>query len=200
VHPDPEGDIDADALLGDLAPEFHSWNFGRLAYTSCDTYDMSLNWKLAMGTFGETYHFPTLHRDSLAQAFHGNVQAYDTFGRNHRMLLCLRNIDTLRGTPEERWYIVNGGLPVYYLFPNVQLNVGEPRLTMVRTYPDPSKAGHSISRVSFYFEPDILAEASRRGTRGPLPANHSRQGLHRCADFSTRRRSGLPKDRALRAQ
>ena len=36
-----------------------------------------------MDPFGETYHFPVLHRDSLAKVFYGYVQCYDAFGRNH---------------------------------------------------------------------------------------------------------------------
>jgi phenylpropionate dioxygenase-like ring-hydroxylating dioxygenase large terminal subunit len=150
VHPDPKGRIDAEALLGGLAPEFDSWAFGDLVYTGSDTYDMKLNWKLAMDTFGETYHFNQLHKNTLAQFFYGNAQCYDVFGRNHRMILCLQTLDDLRNKPEEEWHITHGGFPVYYLFPNVQLNVGATGLTAVRTYPDPANPGRSISRVSFY--------------------------------------------------
>jgi phenylpropionate dioxygenase-like ring-hydroxylating dioxygenase large terminal subunit len=159
VHPDPDGSIDAEQLLGGLAPEFESWDFGRLTCTGNDSYDMQLNWKLAMDTFGETYHFETLHRNTLAMNFYGNVQAYDVFGRNHRMILCLKSIDELRGAPESGWKITDGGFPVYYLFPNVQLNVSQAGLIMVRVYPDPERPGRSISRVGFYLEPAMLGSA-----------------------------------------
>jgi phenylpropionate dioxygenase-like ring-hydroxylating dioxygenase large terminal subunit len=162
VHPDPQGAIDADTLLGGLAPEFASWDFGKLVHTGGTSYDMRLNWKLAMDTFGETYHFNVLHRNTLAQAFYGNVQAYDVYGRNHRMVLCLRGIDTLRGEPEASWNITTGGFPVYYLFPNVQLNVGESGMTMVRTYPDPENPSRSISKLSFYFDREILEAEPER--------------------------------------
>ena len=159
VHPDPKGSIDAEQLLGGLAPEFESWGFGDLMNVGSDTYEMRLNWKLAMDTFGETYHFPVLHRATLAQGFYGNVQAYDVFDRNHRMILCLRDIDRLRTRPESSWKITDGAFPVYYLFPNVQLNVGATGLTMVRVYPDPEDPSRSISQISFYFDPDSLAES-----------------------------------------
>ena len=123
VHPDPDGTIDVDTLLGGLAEEFDSWGWGSLVNIGYDAYDMRLHWKLAMDTFGETYHFNTLHRDTLALNFYGNVQCYDVFGRNHRMILCKRDIDGLRGQPEANWDITEAGLPVYYLFPNIQLNV-----------------------------------------------------------------------------
>lgn len=158
VHPDPKGQIDVGALLGGLAPEFESWDFGRMAFVGTDTYDMRLNWKLAMDTFGETYHFKVLHRNTLAANFHGNVQAYDVFGRNHRMILCLKEIDKLREQPESTWHITSGGFPVYYLFPNVQLNVGANAIILVRAYPDPENPGRSISQVSFYARPAILED------------------------------------------
>jgi phenylpropionate dioxygenase-like ring-hydroxylating dioxygenase large terminal subunit len=160
VHPDPKGEIDVDHLLGGLAPEFESWNWGNLIKIGKDTYDMPLNWKLSMDTFGETYHFTALHKNTLALTFYGNVQCYDTFGRNHRMILCTKEIDTLRGTPEEDWEICQGSFPVYYLFPNVQINIAPFGMILVRAYPDPTDPGRSFSRVSFYARAEPL-EANR---------------------------------------
>jgi nitrite reductase/ring-hydroxylating ferredoxin subunit len=159
VHPKPDGEIDTDSLLGGLSSELESWGFGGMQNIGYDSYDMPLNWKLTMDTFGETYHFNALHKDTLAQNFYGNVQCYDTFGRNHRMILCLKALDELRGQPEANWHINQGGLPVYYLFPNVQLNVVSVGLVMVRAFPDPKNPGRSISRISFYARPEPLAVA-----------------------------------------
>jgi phenylpropionate dioxygenase-like ring-hydroxylating dioxygenase large terminal subunit len=156
VHPDPEGQLDAEALLGGLASEFDSWGFQGLEHIGDDVYDMPLNWKLTMDTFGETYHFSVLHKDTLAQRFYGNVQCYDTFGRNHRMILCMKSIDELRDQPEANWHISQGSLPVYYLFPNIQVNVVPFGVVLVRAYPDPKNAGRSISRISFYSRPEAL--------------------------------------------
>ncbi|MEE8474693.1 MAG: aromatic ring-hydroxylating dioxygenase subunit alpha [Myxococcota bacterium] len=158
VHPRPEGSIDLDSLLGGLVPEFEAWGWEDLVNLGYDTYEMRLNWKLAIDTFGETYHFTTLHRDSLSLDFHGNVQAYDTFGRNHRMTLVRREIDEMRKRPEETWEISQGTFPVYYLFPNIQVNVAPFGFILVRTYPKPGDPAHSISRIGFYSRPDPLEE------------------------------------------
>ena len=63
VHPQPDGVLDVDALLASLAVEFKTWSFERLVLTGEDVYETPLNWKLAIDTFGETYHFKVLHRD-----------------------------------------------------------------------------------------------------------------------------------------
>lgn len=160
VHPDPAGSIDLEEQLGtDLCAELASWNFGELVYLGQDRYEVACNWKLAMDTFGETYHFPVLHRDTLNNHFHGNVQCYDTFGRNHRMLLCKREIDAMRHLPEDDWDITVATLPVYWLFPNVQLMPFEVGVYLVRAYPDPQRPGAHSTRISFYLRPDAAADA-----------------------------------------
>jgi len=91
-------------------------------------------------------------------SFHGNVQAYDTFGRNHRMTLVRREIDEMRTRPEETWEISQGTFPVYYLFPNIQLNVTPFGFVLVWTYPKPGDPATSISRIGFYSRPEPLEQ------------------------------------------
>ncbi len=74
VHADPRGELDVAALLGnELSNELGHWNLGELEYLASDSYDVACNWKFAMDTFGETYHFPVLHKNTLSFEFHGNV-------------------------------------------------------------------------------------------------------------------------------
>ena len=160
VHPDPAGSIDPDALLGEeLAEEFATWAFEDLVYLGGDAYETACNWKLAMDTFGETYHFPVLHKNTIINAFHGNVQCYDTFDRNHRMLLCRREIDAMRELPEDEWEITVATLPAYWLFPNVQILPNRDGCSLVRAYPVPGEPGRHVSRITFYRRPGVNPEA-----------------------------------------
>ena len=158
VHPDPKGVIDPDVVFEGIAPDLENWDWGRYELGFAQTLDMKMNWKLATDTFGETYHFKRLHRDTLANNFHGDVLSYRTYERNHRMILCLKGIDDLRGQPEADWRIETGGFPVYFLFPNVVINVGNQRIAVVRVYPHPDDPGRSVSQISYYFDPEVLAE------------------------------------------
>jgi len=159
VHPDPDGTIDPSEMFpAELAAELEEWNFGELTYLDDDSYDVACNWKLAMDTFGETYHFGALHKDTLYNVFHGNVQCYDTFGNNHRMILTKRAIDDMRHLPESEWDITIAGLPVYWLFPNVQLMPFDRGAYLVRAFPEPGNPGRHVSRITFYLRPGTTVD------------------------------------------
>lgn len=157
VHPKPDGVIDLDEVLGGLAPEFEAWNWEGLEKFGGESWEDRLNWKLSMDTFGETYHFSTLHRNTLFQNFHGHVQAYDTYGRNHRMTLVTRGIDDMRNQPEETWQVTQGTFPVYWLFPNIQVNVTPFGFVLFRVYPDQADpTRRTITRIGFYTRPEAM--------------------------------------------
>ena len=157
VHPNPKGEIDLNNLFGSkLMEEFETWGFQNLILTNEEEYETEMNWKLAIDTFGETYHFSTLHRNTLFNTFHGNVQMFDTFERNARLTLCLREIDNMKKDPEENWHICRGAFPVYFLFPNTILNVSDTGIILVREYPLDMSPHRSVSKVSFYFWPHVI--------------------------------------------
>jgi phenylpropionate dioxygenase-like ring-hydroxylating dioxygenase large terminal subunit len=165
VHPNPDGVMNLDDLLGEwFNDEFPTWNFGNLIPLTSDAYDTACNWKLAMDTFGETYHFSSLHKDTLFNTFHGNVQCYDEDGHNHRMILCRRDIDEMRNLPEDQWDITVAGLPVYWIFPNVILMPFRHGVFLVRAYPAADDPGRHVSRIDFYLKPEVANSASPEAT------------------------------------
>lgn len=165
VHPQPHGTLDVDALLGPLAEEIASGNYGDLVYYGETRIDGKLNWKLANDTFGETYHFQKLHKNTLGQIYYGDNLAYEAFGRNHRFVFANKAIDALRTEPEETWQLSHGANMLYYLFPNIQLNVSGPgSLSLIRIYPDPKDTGRSITKVNHYFARDLVEQMENAPT------------------------------------
>ena len=154
ANPDPDGAIPSDLFSG-LDTELASWGLDRAAHIETVTYRHAMNWKLAIDTYGETYHFNALHRDTLAAEYHGNVQTYDTYGSHHRMALCLKGVDRLRSQPEEQWDILLAGTPVYFLFPNTQLLVTAGGPVVAQIYPNGADPHHSHTRLSFYTNADL---------------------------------------------
>ena len=106
-----------------------------------------------------------LHKNTLSENLYGNVQMYETYKRNHRMALCNREIDTLRDMPEEDWNILAAALPVYFIFPNIQLITGGGGPTLVRVYPDQENPHNSHSQITFYLHPQIKEMAMSEENR-----------------------------------
>ena len=181
VHPKRDGVIDADAMLGGLGPEIANWRFERLIRTGEKKITKRLNWKLANDTFGETYHFQKLHKNTLGQLFHGDNLAYETFGRNHRFVFASRFIGGLREMPEEEWSLPMGATLLYFIFPNIQLIVGRGTTNLVKIYPHKGDPAHSTSRICHYFTENALAaEKEALATGNAL-------GLAEVYDFEARK-------------
>lgn len=159
VHPQPDGQLDVDALLGEvLLEEISSHNVGELAYGADKTIKMNLNWKLANDTFGETYHFAKLHKNTLAHVFKGNNLHFEEFGRHHRFTTASHGIDALQGQPESEWnFWASTAFMLYYIYPNTTLILNENTTNLLRFYPDPENPGRSITQISIYGPPDLVA-------------------------------------------
>lgn len=179
VHPEPGGELDPDLLLGGLGEELDGWNFDKMVYMGESLLKNDLNWKLANDTFGETYHFPRLHKNTLANLFLGDALVYETFERNHRFVWANRSIDSLRTQDESEWDYQTGAGWLYYLFPNVQLSGGGASASVIKIYPDGDNPGRSITRVGHYALPELLAfNQTAERTVGPEAAYdlEARQG------------------------
>jgi len=175
VHPRVDGVIDLDAQLGGLAPEIASWGFGDdMVFMTETVIDRRLNWKLANDTFGETYHFARLHKNTLGQIFHGDVLAYEEFGRNHRFVIATKRIDVLRERPEHEWRLLDATSPLYYLFPNIQFSFGDGSVSLIKIYPHRHDPGRSITRVVHYFSREkIERTAATNGNAVTITADNA---------------------------
>ncbi len=160
VHPQADGELDVDDLLGDLAPELALMNMQQQAFVGQTTIDKRLNWKLANDTFGETYHFGKLHKDTLGQLYYGNNLHFEAFGRHHRFVTANRGIDAIRELPEDEWRISQGTFVLYHLFPNIQLLASQEAVTLIRIYPHAQDASRSVTQISFYYTPELAAQAA----------------------------------------
>ncbi|MGR8949556.1 MAG: aromatic ring-hydroxylating oxygenase subunit alpha [Gammaproteobacteria bacterium] len=161
IHPQVDGKVDIDQLLGEqLADELSTWEFEKCRYEGESSITKDLNWKLANDTFGENYHFSSLHRDTLINLAHGDYATYDEYGRHHRICTANRYLDVMRTQPESEWNFAFASIAAYYLFPNIQLVFVGGMVVVVRIYPDQNNVGRSISRVSHFSMPHIKEMAA----------------------------------------
>lgn len=132
-------------------------DLGRFRHIRTSTISARCNWKLAVDTYAENYHFGVLHGDSLGGAYVSNVTAFDSFGSHWRAHFPEAEMRTLVGRPESEWPD-----PVYravfFLFPNTVMVVGiaGPEKMLLRCYrifPGP-EVNSAICRMSVYSEAD----------------------------------------------
>jgi phenylpropionate dioxygenase-like ring-hydroxylating dioxygenase large terminal subunit len=122
----PEAHFRLEDYLGGLGEHFES--FGLASWKSVAAvheHRIKANWKVVWGTHCETYHFATLHRDSVGPIVHSNTSLADFYGDHALMTSTLRSIDTLRELPEAEWHPVDDGHINlnYRLFPTLSMSV-----------------------------------------------------------------------------
>lgn len=135
VSLDPAGKLDIAAHLGPLAGELNSWGIGHWSPLGEKVLDTAINWKLAVDTFAENYHFATVHRQTFATIARSNCTVFDSFGPHHRLIFPLNGILELADIPEDEWDPFKYLVVIYALFPNIVLSVTIANGELFRIYP-----------------------------------------------------------------
>jgi carnitine monooxygenase subunit len=141
---DPGATLDIAAHLGPLADELDSWGIGRWSPLGEKVLDSPINWKLAVDTFAENYHFATVHQQTFARIARSNCTVFDSYGPHHRLIFPLNTILELENVPEEQWNPFHNMVVIYGLFPNIVLSVTIANGELFRIYPG-NQPGRSIT-------------------------------------------------------
>lgn len=133
-----DDEIDMEAHLGDFAEELEQLELHKSQPVKSGVLDAECNWKYALDTYGEGYHFPVLHKTTVAQ-FNTTETLYEPFGPHSR--IGWPGIEAKRWAeqPESEWPEPHYG-GVHYLFPNTiifygSVGAGEPFVQVFRHYP-----------------------------------------------------------------
>ena len=159
VRPTPDGHpINVDAAMGGLGIEIENWDIASHPYVEEQTLEANINWKLAIDTFGENYHFDFLHKGTLAPQIYGNLQTSQAFDNNYRMVFASKtNFDQIvEHMPEEEWPYRYMTLNVYFIYPNTIFLVDAIGLDLLRMYPDPKDPGKSKTHHRYYANPEMV--------------------------------------------
>jgi phenylpropionate dioxygenase-like ring-hydroxylating dioxygenase large terminal subunit len=132
---DRNATLDIPAFLGPLADELESWGIGHWSPLGEKVLDCPINWKLAIDTFAENYHFATVHKTTFAAIARSNCTVFDSFGPHHRLVFPLNGILDLEDVPEEQWDPLQNMVVIYALFPNIVLSATIANGELFRVYP-----------------------------------------------------------------
>jgi phenylpropionate dioxygenase-like ring-hydroxylating dioxygenase large terminal subunit len=169
---DPDATLDVAAHLGPLAEELDSWGIGRWAPLGEKVLDSPINWKLAVDTFSENYHFATVHRDTFATIARSNCTVFDSFGPHHRLIFPLNSVLELENVPEDEWDPFHNMVVIYALFPNIVLSVTIANGELFRIYPA-DKPGRSITVHQNSTPLDISDESTAAGAQAVFDYAHA---------------------------
>ena len=176
VQATPGSTMDIDAHLGDFGPQLEILNLGDAEWVKEGELPVASNWKFALDTYGEGYHFAALHKQTLAPHFRNDITVYDRFGPHHRVLFVSRQTEAWLDKPEDDWGVDDGIGGIHYIFPNTILFVGsvspgKKYCTTFRHFP-----GEEVGRDP---HPQDGLRPRRRQGRGPPPRGRGRLGRHR---------------------
>jgi len=169
---EPDAVLDVAAHLGPLADELESWGIGRWSPLGEKILDSPINWKLAVDTFSENYHFATVHRDTFATIARSNCTVFDSFGPHHRLIFPLNSILELENIPEDQWNPFHNMVVIYALFPNIVLSVTVANGELFRIYPA-DKPGRSITVHQNSTPLDTSEESAAAGAQAVFDYAHA---------------------------
>ncbi|HRD76842.1 MAG TPA: SRPBCC family protein, partial [Hyphomicrobiaceae bacterium] len=146
----PGPEIDVDALLGGLAPEMAAYGIASHIPFKTARLEKQMNWKLAIDTFLETWHVATLHVATVAPIFQPNVNAFDAFGRNGRLIIPRRTIVEMRGGKGPENGFLKHTAIVYQMFPNAALVWQADHFELWRAFPAGDDPARCITEATLY--------------------------------------------------
>jgi carnitine monooxygenase subunit len=169
---DPATTLDIASHLGPLAAELESWGIGRWSPLGEKVLDSPINWKLAIDTFSENYHFATVHRNTFATIARSNCTVFDSFGPHHRLVFPLNGILDLDGVDEQQWDPLHNMVVIYALFPNIVLSCTVANGELFRVYPS-DEPGRSITVHQNSTPLDLSDESVSAGAQAVFDYAHS---------------------------
>ena len=146
VTPNPDGDLDLDTHLGEIADDLAWLDLADHAIAVSDEIDCAANWKLLVEGGIEAYHFRVAHKETIAPYFLDNLSSYRMFGRHIRSVLPRSTLSEYGNQRREDWAIRDHIHLLYSVFPTSQLLVQHDHLAWVRY--EPKAADRTLIRLS----------------------------------------------------
>jgi phenylpropionate dioxygenase-like ring-hydroxylating dioxygenase large terminal subunit len=148
-----------DRFLDDIAPALGGFRFAQARSFESRRIEVAANWKLVVGLSHESYHFATLHRDSLAPMMTSHA-VIDTFGQHSRWAFPLRGLEKIADAPESEWPDRPAATINHTLYPGTLLIVNPRDAQLLRTEPGATPGTSVIHYLGMCEDPDTL-KASR---------------------------------------
>jgi len=131
------GQLRVEHAIDDIIPSFEGYDLGNTQLVGADRFAVAANWKLVVNLSHEGYHFPTLHRDSVAPMLTGHG-AVDEFGLHSRWAFPFRGIENLRDKERSEWPSTPPAAVNHTIFPGTVIVANGGNAQMIRVEPGES--------------------------------------------------------------
>lgn len=157
VRPTQGDPIDEDECLAGLQDDLVHWKLSDYPFAGTQAIDARMNWKLGIHSFGELYHINTLHAKTAAKEVLGNLQTFDSFEKNLRMVAANQRFNLMRMLiPDlDRWPYKQITSTGYFFYPNVIMAVGSMGVDLSRIFPLEGSPSRSRTIHTWYIDPKI---------------------------------------------
>jgi phenylpropionate dioxygenase-like ring-hydroxylating dioxygenase large terminal subunit len=163
------GAFDIDDALEGMGPHLAIWRFALAQRIAQSEIRADCNWKIALDTYGEGYHFATLHPHTIAPVSIPDMAAVDFWGPNHRVYFPAQHSRSLCAQPEAEWDLEAHLSHVHHIFPNVQILVTPSGYSVFQLFPGDTP-GRMVTVLTTYARQAVQSEAERAA----LTDNHER--------------------------
>ena len=158
----PSGAIDVDAQLAGAELELAPFGLEHYVRFARREVCCRVNWKLVIDTFLETWHVATLHRETVGPIFQPNVNVFDAFGRNGRLIIPRRTMMELKSQPESGWDFLEHSAIVYTLFPNALLVWQGDHFETWRSFPVGDATAKCVAEAALFTPKPAVTDKEKR--------------------------------------
>jgi phenylpropionate dioxygenase-like ring-hydroxylating dioxygenase large terminal subunit len=149
--------------LGSMVEQLSRWQLDQLTPVARKVMPTRCNWKLAIETFSEGYHFEPLHKETVGDYAIGNCSHYDRFGddlQHHRIAFPNKWIKALIGQPEQQWGEENELFKnfqlVHFIYPNIVLLISPVEVEFFQIIPGNDVSEHTTIYTCYVRSPELL--------------------------------------------
>lgn len=134
----------------ELLEELQHFEFDKYTRIGSDIVSSESNWKLGYDTFGESHHFKFVHKTTLGAVTYCNSSSFQKLGKSGRVFVPRVDIDEMAKRDESTWSIAKASFPVYRIFPNSIIVIGEDTSYLIRLCPVDDRVDSHAAYATFY--------------------------------------------------
>ncbi len=157
VRPTPGDPVDEEESLAGLQDDLVHWKLSSHPHAGTQAIDARMNWKLGIDSFGELYHINVLHAETAAQEVMGDLQTFDSFEKNLRMVAANQRFNLMRMLIPDpaHWPYKQITSTTYFLYPNVIMAVGPMGVDFFRIFPLGGSPSKCRTIHTWYVDPNV---------------------------------------------